>query len=244
MALSIIDLVSRRKIALGLVCVAVLGGLVWVDSRGMNFANAYVAVTGHLQPGQRAEVYARLVADRRRIKGIEDIKNLLERVSWISRVDVMRHWPDRITVAVVPEKPIATWNGDAFLDDSGNVFRSHYFNGSKLASLYGPAGSEDEVMEQYQQLAKALNRDGLSISTLKLDERGAWKFTTDGGIGVMLGKDDIMARLQRFLLVLHSKQLAPRVNDVKQIDTRYTNGVAVSWKQVPTGLRVAKTDNY
>ena len=99
-------------------------------------------------------------------------------------------------------------------------------------------------MEQYQQLAKALGRLGRSIGMLKLDERGAWEFRTASGIHVMLGKDDIMDRFQRFLLVLGSKQLAPRVNDVKQIDTRYSNGVAVSWKEVPTGLKVAKTDNY
>lgn len=234
----------QHKIILGVACVSLLGCVVWAENRGYDFNVSYVAVTGDLMPAQRAEVYGRLLANRNRIEGIEDIKQTLDQVSWIQQVDVMRRWPDQITITVIPKRPIALWNSDAFLDDNGIVFRSRFLAGMGLARLYGPAGSEEEVMEQYQQLAKALGRVGRSIGTLKLDERGAWEFTTTGGIRVMLGKDDIMDRFQRFLLVLGSKQLAPRVIDVKQMDTRYSNGVAVSWKEVPTGLKVAKTDNY
>ena len=237
-------LLVRRKLMVAFVLVTLLGTVVFAESRGYNFDSSYVAVTGNLIPAQRAEVYARLLAAKSNIESIEDIKELLDAVPWVSHVNVMRHWPDRITVTVIPERAIATWNGTSFLDDNGIAFTSNYIEDKDLAHLYGPVGSEDEVMEQYQQLAKALGRAGRSISTLKLDPRGAWEFTTRSGIRVMLGKDDIMDRFQRFLLVLGSKQLAPRTDDIKRIDTRYSNGVAVSWKQVPTGLRVAKTDNY
>lgn len=244
MHISLPVMTLKRKILLGVFGVLMLGGVVYGENRGYNIGNSYVSITGHLKAAQRAEVYGRLLENRHRIGSIDDVKAMLDDVSWIAHVDVMRHWPDRISVAVTPEQPIAWWNGDAFLDDSGHVFRSRYIDEPGLARLYGPGGSEDEVMEQYQQLSRALGSTGRSISTLRLDARGAWEFTTADGIRVMLGKDDIMDRFQRFLLVLGSKQLAPRVNDIKQIDTRYSNGVAVSWKEVPTGLRVAKTDNY
>lgn len=241
---NLLRLLVRHKIIVGVACLTLLGVAVFAQNRDDDFDVSYVAVTGNIVAAQRAEVYSELLAHRNNIAGIDDIKQILDRVSWIRQVDVMRRWPNRITVTVIPESPIAVWNSNAFLDDRGVVFRSPFLSGAGLARLDGPTGSEDEVMEQYQQLAKALGRLGRSIGTLKLDERGAWDFTTEGGIRVMLGKDDIMDRFQRFLLVLDSKQLAPRVADVSRIDTRYSNGVAVSWKKTPTGLKVAKTDNY
>ena len=244
MHLSLPALTLKRKIVLGVIGVLLLVGVGYGENRDYNIGNSYVSVTGNLKAPQRAEIYGRLLENRHRIGSIDDVKKVLDGVSWISHVNVMRRWPDQITVAVTPEQPIAWWNGDAFLDDNGHVFRSRYVDEPGLARLYGPGGSEDEVMEQYQQLSRALGSAGRSISTLRLDARGAWQFTTADGIRVMLGKDDIMDRFQRFLQVLGSKQLALRVNDIKQIDTRYSNGVAVSWKEVPTGLRVAKTENY
>jgi len=98
-------------------------------------------------------------------------------------------------------------------------------------------------MQQYQQLSRALARSGQTIATLALDERGGWQFTTGQGIRVMLGKDDIMERIQRFLLVVDSAGLSSRMEDIDQIDTRYSNGMAVSWKSATKGLDIARTDN-
>jgi cell division protein FtsQ len=231
------------RLLLGAMCFSLLAGVVYAET-GVRFEMSYVAVTGHLKEAQRAEVYQRLMAEKDSIDGIDDIKKVLEQVSWIRQVNVTRRWPDGVTVRVFEEKPIAWWNGDSYLDDTGNVFKSPWLSATGLARLYGPKGAERAVMEQYQQLARALGRTGRSINTLVLDARGAWEFTTADGIRVMLGKDDIMDRFQRFLRVLDSAQLRARAGNIRRIDTRYGNGVAVSWKEAPAGLSVAKTDNY
>jgi cell division protein FtsQ len=75
---------------------------------------------------------------------------------------------------------------------------------------------------------------------------GAWQFTTGNGITVLLGKDDVMERLQRFLIVMDDADLASRLAEVERIDTRYPNGMAVSWKNTARArndLDIVKTEH-
>lgn len=239
----ILKTIARRRLFIAAIAVALLGGVVYAETRASSLDISYVSVLGNLKAKERAEIYEHLLVYRNEIGGIRDIKSILDQVSWIDHVEVTRRWPDQIMVAVTKEKPIAYWNNDAYIDARGKVFHSPWTDTQGLAELSGPPETEREVMQQYQQLSRALGRSGRGIASLSLDARGAWEFTTTDGIGVKLGKDDIMDRFQRFLLVLDSKTLASRTSDIKQIDTRYSNGVAVSWKEKPEGLDVAKT-NY
>ena len=233
---------GKYRLILAIAVVALAGTIVYAETRGTSLDIAYVSVVGNLKPKERAEIYEHLLVYRNEIGGIRDIKSILDQVSWIDHVEVARRWPEKITVNVSKEKPIAYWNSDAFIDAESKVFHSPWADGNGLAALKGPPETEREVMQQYQQLSRALGRTGRGIASLSLDARGAWEFTTTDGIRVKLGKDDIMDRFQRFLLVLDSKTLASRTSDIKQIDTRYSNGVAVSWKEKPEGLDVARTN--
>ncbi|MDZ7686887.1 MAG: hypothetical protein U5O39_19620 [Gammaproteobacteria bacterium] len=66
---------------------------------------------------------------------------------------------------------------------------------------------------------------------------------TSRGVKVMLGKEDIMDRIQRYLFVIESARLSKRIDDIEQIDTRYSKGLAVRWVDVPPGMAVANSDN-
>lgn len=233
----------RRKLLMAIAAFAGLAGLVYAETGQQVLDVRYVTLDGDIRPIQRDEIYEALLGVREAAHGIAQVKSALERVRWVHHVEVTRHWPDSITVNVVPQTPIAYWNDDAFINDEGTIFVSPYAATAGLAQLYGPRDSEGEVMQQYQQLSRALARSGQTIATLALDERGAWQFTTGQGIRVMLGKDDIMERIQRFLLVVDSAGLSSRMKEIDQIDTRYSNGMAVSWKAATKGLDIAKTDN-
>jgi cell division protein FtsQ len=103
--------------------------------------------------------------------------------------------------------------------------------GGDLPHLYGPAGSELDVMERFQQLSQMLNNYGLEIKALAVTKRGAWSLETENGVEVLLGKEDLKARMQRFLTV--SVRLKERGDAmlVERIDARYINGVAVHFEQ-------------
>ena len=201
----------------------------------------FVSVDGEINPQQRSEVLILLSSLSLSNTNISFLRSRIESVSWIARVSVERHWPNSLVVNVVPEKAIALWNDNAFINDRGEVFLSDYAHGLRLAQLYGPVGSEREVMREYQLISNALLKVGRSIEILKLNDRGAWALTNDLGIEALLGKDELMERMRRLVLVTERIELMGRLDEIQQIDTRYSNGVAVSWSPASEGMDLART---
>ena len=76
-----------------------------------------------------------------------------------------------------------------------------------------------------------LNSYGQGIKVLTVTDRGAWSLETKNGVEVLLGKEDLKARMRRFLSV--SVRLAERGDAmfVKRMDARYMNGVAVRFEK-------------
>ncbi|MBL4680537.1 MAG: cell division protein FtsQ/DivIB [Pseudomonadales bacterium] len=201
----------------------------------------YVSVNGELSPSQHQEILARLASQALNDVSLSEIKSQLERKLWVSSVSIERDWPDKIHVNVVPEIAIALWNDDALINDKGTIFKSDYVQKSLLAVLYGPRGSEKEVMQKYQQLNATLLKTGRSIDMIRLDSRGAWMFKNDLGITVLLGKDQLMERMQRLGAILEHLALNNQFSGIERIDTRYSNGVAIRWKQVLNNLELAES---
>jgi cell division protein FtsQ len=65
---------------------------------------------------------------------------------------------------------------------------------------------------------------------LDLEARGAWTLELDNDIKVVVGRENINERLQRFL-ELYRLRLADKSAEIEQIDIRYTHGVAVKWRE-------------
>ena len=103
--------------------------------------------------------------------------------------------------------------------------------GGDLPHLYGPGGSDLDVMKQFQQLSQMLNNHGHEIKVLTVTERGSWSLETESGVQLLLGQEDLKARMRRFLTV--SVRLAERgdARFVERMDARYINGVAVHFEK-------------
>lgn len=189
-----------------------------------------LSIAGDISVSQRSAVFRLLGGDQLIHTPIADLQDRLESESWIHTATVERSWPDAIVITVMPEQPIALWNDDAYLNDEGNVFASPFVNRARLPQLYGPAGKEGVVMAQYQQLNNTLFKVDQHIEMLTLDPRFNWRFQSDTGIEVLLGKSALMARVQRLLRVTEYIEQSGKLDQIEQIDTRYGNGVAVEWK--------------
>jgi len=200
-----------------------------------------VAVHGDIDQAQRKVIYQFVKENERHFLDIAQVKERLESVSWVHHVNVQQIWPDKLSIEVLKEQPIAYWNDDAFINSEGKIFESSYEVGGALAQLYGPDGSESQVMKQYQQLTMALSPIGQSIEVLTLDSRGSWQFVNQHDAHVLLGKNDIMERVQRFVLISESEAFADKLNFVHQVDTRYPNGIAVDWKEAYEAQGIATT---
>ena len=94
--------------------------------------------------------------------------------------------------------------------------------------LSGPQGSQLELMQRYQQISELLYSSGLRLTALELSARGSWQLMINEEYQVVVGRDQVMERLQRFL-DFYNAEPAMRSALIESVDLRYDNGVAVEF---------------
>jgi cell division protein FtsQ len=159
---------------------------------------------------------------------LSKIKAVLLDDPWVEDVTLTRRWPDTLVVKIAEQKPIARW-GEGFLNQRGEIVRVKEMKGFKeLPWLQGDEIYAAEILLQYQDLSLLLRARGLEIIALKCDSKKSWRLTVKNNVEIAIGRDQVMEKMRRFVTV-YETQLQQVWQDVKSIDVRYLNGVAVSW---------------
>ncbi|MCV6605538.1 MAG: FtsQ-type POTRA domain-containing protein [Porticoccaceae bacterium] len=170
---------------------------------------------------------------------LNSIRSQLERDPWIANAVVSRRWPGQLVISVSEEMPIARWNRRGFLNSRGQALDIEDNSGlENLPLLLGPRGQAREIMEQYQHAAQMLLPSGLKTMEFRLDGRGAWYLkvvtaSANNALEIEVGQGNVTEKLKRFLVV-YDAVLRQRQEQIAQIDIRYPNGVAVSWRSQAT----------
>src|SRR5699024_2978996 len=162
---------------------------------------------------------------------LDDIRERVESLPWVARSEVSRQWPDALLIDIVEHRPIARWNDDRLLSQRGEVFA---VSGSEsmqgLARLRGPEARADEELERWQAFRSQLGQIGRDVAELTVDERGAWRLRLDNGLVLVLGREHVDLRLQRYISA--QPALFDLERPIRMVDMRYTNGLAVRWVDV------------
>lgn len=171
------------------------------------------------------------------------IKKVLLADPWVEKVSLTRRWPDTLVVKITEQKPIARW-GEGFLNQRGEIVRVEEMKGlTHLPLLQGEEIYVGEILQQYQDLSLLLRPRGLEILALKCDSKKSWRLTLKNDVEIAIGRDQVMEKMRRFVTV-HEAQLSQFWQDVKSIDVRYSNGVAVRWIQgTETAEKMIKTES-
>ena len=165
---------------------------------------------------------------------LEALRQSLEQLPWVRRVDVRRQWPASIEVNIEEHVPVAFW-GVA----TGQLVNSHgeiFVAGMTIPPveampvLQGPSGFVQEMLGYYQQSVELLAPLGRVPRSLNVSPRLAVQLKLDDGMIVELGRQQAKApvreRLERF--AEHYYRIvtaAGRRPDV--VDMRYPTGFAV-----------------
>jgi len=166
---------------------------------------------------------------------LDKVKKSLEAIRWIDHVRVARAWPDGVRVFVTEQTAVARWGEKGLLNTRGELFLPNARDvRADLPQLNGPEGTEAEVAKLYLDTYPRLLTVGLTLSRVALDERGAWSLQLSNGIEVRLGREDVAARLERFIRAA-SPVIATRTGDVAYVDMRYSNGFSIGWGK-PTNV--------
>ncbi|WP_095067721.1 cell division protein FtsQ/DivIB [Pseudomonas sp. Irchel 3A18] len=174
----------------------------------------------------------------------------LEQMPWIAHAEVRRVWPDQVVVRLEEQLPVARWGDEALLNNQGQAFTPRELsNYEHLPQLFGPQRAQQQVMQQYQVLSQMLRPMGFSIARLELRERGSWFLTTGAGnagpgIELLLGRDHLVEKMRRFIAI-YEKTLKEQITNIARIDLRYSNGLAVGWREqvAPTADKPAVAKN-
>lgn len=161
---------------------------------------------------------------------LADIKAELERRPWVASAAVKRVWPGRLEIDIREKKALAYWSDGRLVSRAGELFAPPNPEvAGMLPRLAGPDERVRDVIAMARTMSEQLVGYGLGFAGLTLEQRGAWTLTLSNGIEVVLGRDQVEQRFERFITV-YENRLAPRVNEVSRVDARYSNGVAVQWK--------------
>jgi cell division protein FtsQ len=219
-----------NRIANGLYALAVLlagYALVWIVVHQPAFALRSVEITGDAKHVTRAQVEA-IVGNE--LKGtfftlnLPHLRHSFEKLPWVREVRLRRHWPDRLEVNVVEHVPLARWGSAALVNVQGDVFHAAY--DGKLPVFIGPPGTSREIAIQYELFRRNLSAIGAKPVMVRVTPRRAWQVKLDAGPTLELGREDIEARLARYLDV-HESTVGALKRRIDYVDLRYANGFAV-----------------
>lgn len=249
---------NGRQLA-GIIClIMVLGiflGSAWTVISWMQDANdkplSRLIITGEYNYTTNDDIRQAVIgfgAPRTFIKqDVNVIHKRLERLPWIKRISVRKKWPDTLKIFLVEYVPVVRWNDLYRLEKDGTSFSEptdHRQIKKKLPLLYGPEGSEKEVLEGYCTMNRILTTRKYILKIVAMSARHSWRLVLDNDTRLELGRSDCIGRLQRFIEIYPILQQQARVENkrVSYVDLRYESGASVGWapllmQSMPTGMQ-------
>lgn len=160
------------------------------------------------------------------------IRAVAEELPWVQKATVKRVWPATLRIQIEEQQAIARWGEQGYLNRDGEPFFPKQINLSlKLPALAGPEGHELNVLDNFHRVTRKLAPLGIQVTRMELDSRRAWHLQVGEGVLLELGRADTRERLQRFISA-YSTVFAGRIEDLRRVDLRYSNGFSVYWQQL------------
>ena len=159
------------------------------------------------------------------------LQDRLQQLPWIYSASVKREWPNKLTINLTEQKPVARMGSDILVNAQGNTFEVDQSTiPAGLPLFISPLPKQQKlILDNYKTMSTLLAPLAVNIVALSLDERQSWSLQLDNGIVVILGKVDPIPRLQRFVQA-YPQVVGTNAATINSVDLRYASGIAVRFK--------------
>jgi len=172
---------------------------------------------------------------------LESTRHAFEKLPWVRKVSLRRHFPWRLEVGLEEHVALAHWNGAGLVNTHGEVFAAG--TDQDLPRFIGQPNTAAEMAQMYSAFGEQLAPLKHGIVQISLAPRHAWQLRLDNGMVLELGHEQPQQRLARFVAV-YPYSLAPmqqgyaildagkappengQQRTVNYVDLRYQNGFA------------------
>lgn len=144
-----------------------------------------------------------------------------ETLPWVRKVSVRRKFPWGLQVDVEEHVALARWNKTALVNTHGEMFVAQ--TDEVLPDFIGQPDTAMQITKLYGELNEVLLPMRQQIKQISLSPRFAWQVRLDSGMVLELGREEMQARLARFVKV-YPYSLAVSTQTVRRVDLRYRNG--------------------
>ncbi len=189
----------------------------------------------NLTPKQVEKALPALIGSSFLTADLDSIKAQVEELPWVNHVTVTRVWPSDIVLTIKEQVAASYWNSNAFLSKEGEIFQPENVDVNLgLPVLLGANDDKPSVrigmLSVLAHLKTLLAEYKLGVVELELKPRGVWDVLLNNGISVSLGAQPLDEKIHR-LGTVFTKGAGIDFANIKRIDARYPNGVAVEWKE-------------
>ncbi|MBI4357387.1 MAG: FtsQ-type POTRA domain-containing protein [Gammaproteobacteria bacterium] len=178
---------------------------------------------------------------------LEALKSALMGVPWIKRVSVKRRGIDRLEIKVLEHTVIGRWEvgwtkralfasgppiseRGLLLTENGLVLKPVNSDIPLSVPVFsGELKQASWISQKYPTLLWILAPIKMTLTRLYVTERGAWEIELENGLVLLLGQRKVDERLRRFVSLFEGVGTS-LLQNVKQVDLRYANGIAVKQK--------------
>lgn len=241
--------VRRRFVSAGIV-LAVAALVFWQADQWLDVHVKKIQIEGELSASERSAVSAAIAAALQSTGAaglhslsLSQVQDAVSKLSWADHVSARRRWPDTLVIRLMRHSVVARWGGGGFVATNGEVIEmAGELANPNLPLLSTQRASSARAMEVFSSLNSTVDHAGLRLAELRESQLGEWTAVLGNGVEVALGRDDLAARVQRFLIV-HEQALSGSAQKVAAVDARYHNGLAVRWQAEASNLNLPEAAN-
>ena len=155
---------------------------------------------------------------------LDQTRHAFKKLAWVREIAIRKKFPDTLEVTIEEHKPIARWGRVGLVNSYGEIFNAA--SQEELPSFIGYETFVKEMTLKFMEMNKILSKELMQVGTITLSERLSWEITTNNQVRVILGKDNIIKKLNLFTNN-YQNILAELKNRIEYVDLRYKDGFSV-----------------